>query len=1041
MSNSPLQGVIVEQQAQIARSLLAVATVLLLGVHVGAAQSPPSYLMPAGDGCLRLSLLGEAWGQPGEFPYSHSVLAGGDLAVVSDDSRVRIVDLTRPESPQVVGQVSLSWARLVGLAGHHVYALSARKLYRIDVAVPTTPTVEPVAMEAAWTFSSASMSDDDHLVGLGSPPDSARAQGDRPAQSEGQESVVVLDVSASPAQVTSLVPVPNGRAMAMSNGWTYVETVGQLQVVDVRDPARAAIVASVSLPTPFQDANSIEAHVLAGQRSVVVTASSPRPLDAPTETTSLAFVDAGDPRAATVKRQLTLAGRPPIMQLAGDTFLVLAEDTTYVIDAADPAAPNTVPAWIQRGSTKLQAVAMAGGRLLVTGYGQLLTVYEFNRDAVCEEAFPESPPPDPRPAASRLLLPVVLDGRFQRQGAMRDVDPIAQTGGFVRTALLSGQTAYLAVGPGLAVVDVSDPDAPRTLAQGVPCLGSATYLAMAGRVLYATTVAGSVQAFDVSDPTSPREVARLRVPGGVRFAGVVGQSLLIGTPSVVTQIDVSRPAAPRPTANVFPPRPAVVFGMAGTHLYALLADRSLWQYDPRSQVARLVDSLNIAGGSNVALSGTSERLYVSTGDQIHTYSLANGEPVRLSSIPVGLTRLVVGGSRLYGLDGRYQLVTFDLSDPDRPRESATLDALGWSYLAGSEDRVVLMGLSKPGLIVDTTVLDRPRPAAQLMEPWMPANVLAVAHDVAYADVRATGRLSATWRIVEYSGQGMLQDIGPLFPDGRVPHQGTQQAFRQGTTVYVVSQAVPDNQIVVDILDVTDPQRPQQVRTLHLAGDETVAKMTSDGPRLYLWRRSADRQSHRIEIFDLAIGVPDPVSSIDLLPPEPSWPALAAAGGYLYFSDATGVRVFDVRDATNPRAVGRQDLLGGIVDLQVADERLYALTSPGSVAGNNMPRRQLTILALDDPAAPLPLGAVVAGQTPGNFDYAAQLSVANGIAVASAPNAGVDVIDVSEPGRPRRIAELPAGGVGNGISLHGRRLFIAADFAGMVVEDLTSVVRP
>jgi hypothetical protein len=1022
-------------------ALLLVAGLLAPGANRGLAGSYPTDMLPASEGCLRLDLVGQAWGRPGEFDTGYQLVARDNLAAVADTASIRLVDVTYPENPRVLGQVGLSGVERMAFVGPRLVALANGTLHMVDIAVPAAPTVDPLAMADAWTFSMVAALDDHHLIGLGTPPTRSLSADPEWAAANGGPALVILDLSSSPARTRWTVLLPDARAMAVGDGWAYAESMGRLQVIDVRDPARATIVSSVDLPSAFHQ-QLTEVHVLAGRRTLMVTADSPYVIDSPAEHTTLAFVDVRDRPRPSVTRHIVVPGHSHAIQLDEDLRLVAVGDALMAIDASDPAAPEAVTVWMARGGPYVSAGVIAGGRLLETGSGRLLKVYDLGRYEPCTREPALESPPTARPSGTRLALPLVLKSRFQRPQTMRDGDRLAQRGGMVWSAFLRGHTAFLGVGSGLSVVDLSNPDVPRTLAEGVPLLEPATQLTAAGPVLYAVSGAGAVQAFDIANPAHPRELARLRVQDGVISAGVAGQHLLVGSSHAVTVIDVSQPAAPRPLRSVFPPSPAVSYAVAGDRLYALMAVRQIWQYDPQRQIAHTGGYLSIQGGSYVALAGTDERLYVSTGDRLDVYRTSGDYgPSLFSSTELSLRRIVLAGTALYGLDSASRPVLITLADRDHPRVVAQLDAGRWLSLAGSADRLVLSALIAPAQVVDTTLLDQPRLATELVPPWFPANVLAIDDEVAYVSTLETGPFSETWHVVDYSRPGAIEDLGPLLGGSRGAGSLSQEAYRQGNIVYVVARVTAGDQAVVDVLDVTEPRRPRLVASLPLTGTEVVARVTGDGQRLYIWRRSLSREDDRIEILDPADPSPGRVlARIGPLSTQRSSAALAASAGYLYAGDASGIAVYDVRDPAAPSLVGHQGLPGGAVELRVDGNRLYALTNPGFVSSNYAPpARLLTILSLDQPTAPMPLGATIAGLTVGDFTYTSQLAVANGIAVVSAPSLGVDIVDVRDPTRPRRIAEWPAVGANNAVSIAGSRLLVAADYAGLVIDDLGGLV--
>ncbi len=77
-----------------------------------------------------------------------------------------------------------------------------------------------------------------------------------------------------------------------------------------------------------------------------------------------------------------------------------------------------------------------------------------------------------------------------------------QFGGVPQAVLVDGPTAYLAVGPRLVAVDVTDPTAPRFLGQSPPASDILYDIVQIGTLVYGAAGQAGLVVLDVADPTN-----------------------------------------------------------------------------------------------------------------------------------------------------------------------------------------------------------------------------------------------------------------------------------------------------------------------------------------------------------------------------------------------------------------------------------------------------------------------------------------------------------------------------------------------------------
>ena len=185
---------------------------------------------------------------------------------------------------------------------------------------------------------------------------------------------------------------------------------------------------------------------------------------------------------------------------------------------------------------------------------------------------------------------------------------------------VDGHTAWVATREGLQAVDLSDPDKPA--ARGSVALpGYKPSLRARGPYLYATVNAdskeqfGGLAVFDISDPAAPRLLAQMpTVTSGPTLVELVKDTAYVLNPTAGIQIvDLSKPDAPSPLSTYKADNGAVA--VDGERLYLATAKglEILDVSNPAKPRGLAVHPLAHAGGfSAVKVAGA--RAYLTTAD-------------------------------------------------------------------------------------------------------------------------------------------------------------------------------------------------------------------------------------------------------------------------------------------------------------------------------------------------------------------------------------------------------------------------------------------
>ncbi len=159
----------------------------------------------------------------------------------------------------------------------------------------------------------------------------------------------------------------------------------------------------------------------------------------------------------------------------------------------------------------------------------------------------------------------------------------------------------------------------------------------------------------------------------------------------------------------------------------------------------------------------------------------------------------------------------------------------------------------------------------------------------------------------------------------------------------------------------------------------------------------------------------------------SWSALgvAVSGQYAYIAADTGLRIVDISDPVHPVEVGSCSTWDSAMDVAVQGDYAYiAAYGPG-----------LVVIRVTDPAQP----EVVGGCGTGSYNYG--ITVAGQYAYI-ANNAGLAIIDISNPETPNRIGQTDSTvGPGQKVEIAGSLAYVASLMQGLQIVNISDPENP
>ncbi len=544
-------------------------------------------------------------------------------------------------------------------------------------------------------------------VGTGGTSQVAKVSGNRAYLLESTASLSVLNIFdvSDPTEPALLGSIANTWSYYPSDfaivGDHIVTSAGE--VIDVSDPAEPVIVGST--PEPIGIGRIVAANgyaylsyaSLGNSRRLLVTLDIRNPA-APVVVSSIA---APDPSYGSYG-----------LALNGDRLYVSNGADLHLFDISNPAAP--VPIGVQlevvpgRGSNDISGLVAAGDRVYVTD----------SREGSLRILRPNlSNPQDPR-----LLIPVSELGF-----------PSANYGSGLR---LVGDLAYVGVGSGIEIVDVSNPSVPlRVGSLGVPN-GTGGFDVVNGIAWFANGyLAGGLRVADVSNPAAPFVISYVEAhtPYGAPLAKIGNVIWLGGALGGVRAIDVTDPYSPSVVGDF----DTVSFGGSGVAvlgLRAYVADGAIENDGEQNGGLRILDVSNPAAPVTLGTLGLPYASELAVHGNL-AYVIGNGlsivdvsnpaAPVVRGTTEEPVASIALSGNHAYGWDGNFGLKIIDVSNPDAPVTvgSYAIDVSGFGYplgIAAAGSYVYLSDRQGQLIVVDVSNPAAPRRVGHVLTPMVRA---------------------------------------------------------------------------------------------------------------------------------------------------------------------------------------------------------------------------------------------------------------------------------------------------------------------------------
>ncbi len=758
------------------------------------------------------------------------------------------------------------------------------------------------------------------------------------------------------------------------------------------------------------------------------------------------------------------------LALLSENIALLAQglDGLAVIDIADRRHPREISRIESRGFS--WEVEVSGQLAYLCDGGGGLRIFDL------------STPTDPRPL-----------GEYDTYGHLRDLT-------------LVDDIAYLADGrKGLTVLDVADPKQPRLLAADEE-LDNLWRMGSYGGKVYAGGTGRGLMELNVDDPARPRITGQVAVPGSVRGLTIVNDHLVFADGIYGIQVVPLETLRPVQAAFTIPARGKAYVLTRKDELMAVAEkDEGVRFFSTRNSgnvqlletegvapVLRDMDAHQdifwFAGGPQGLLSFRQQRadLLKSVGrlvvpreiDRVALYHegrralLAAGgggvlvadtsDPVK----PVIKNRLLGQGlvmdllleeDHAWVIQREGKLVRIDLSDPDQPRVTATLNLPG-----------PLQAMRKVG---ETLCIARYDKGAHLVEagsseslylqgsvlPQRKVNLLWSSADHLLVQVPAADYPLRAEELVLFrksKGQG-VREIARVPAPGFFSDAAEAGAFlylaeRDGYLWRMEKSRLPQL-VLVEIddspqihsflknfgdrlwgnssfglksMDISEPLAPHP-QAVALDNFQNIVDMNWHGDHLLILDASSGLHAYRTN----AEGGPTPAGFLALESSIKDWDQ---DGGLGYALSKNGrLKVIDIADPTCLRLLGTLDVGGNHQSFAVHNG--FALVNSGTDG--------IQVWDISDPERAQIVGEIAMAWPESEFLYSREVHWKDDLAVVAVGDGGILTLDMSDPHEPKVAGRFNSTNFIVDVWVYGRHAYVGTAHQGVLVLDLANPAQP
>ena len=384
-----------------------------------------------------------------------------------------------------------------------------------------------------------------------------------------------------------------------------------------------------------------------------------------------------------------------------------------------------------------------------------------------------------------------------------------------------------------------------------------------------------------------------------------------------------------------------------------------------------------------------------------------------SIVPVGVSGFVTSGSIGYATTHYGPLFVLDLSDVRAPRVLKTISAgfqqhLGFLAIASSRTLCISAGNDRWGSGAGILLMD-------ISSPTAPVQVGAYSAGGEYGRIVAWGS-----RIIGRTSTGGLDIINVANP-ASPSYLGTYSKS------WVGDFQIADNRLYAsvggtDVLALNFAQPSELVEVGRYTNGTMVHAFSKLGDFIYT---TASRGP--MKVIEISGPTNAAIPSV-FEPPAPVMLKVAVVSGRAYVPQFTdGLRIFDVTHPSNPKLLSESLECQRAVGCAVTNGFAYVADS---IHG-------LVILDVRDPSNIVRVGSIA------NLGQGSANDVVVSGHYAYVRNAGIDIIDISDPAHPTRTAHWPDGSystIYSSLAIAGNHAYFPSE-PGLAIVDISNPFNP
>jgi PKD repeat protein len=564
------------------------------------------------------------------------------------------------------------------------------------------------------------------------------------------------------------------------------------------------------------------------------------------------------------------------------------------------------------------------------------------------------------------------DIQWSNSEYMWNIEGLSHLGGYSYAVAVQENHAFVGMGTGLTILDITNPADPAVVGLTPPLQGIVFDVVLQGNYAYLAvnlihTPGGRLYIFDVSNPSVPTEVGFFETEEAAYTVDIVGKHAYVAAGGLHI-IDITDPS--HPASIGFYDTPGYAFGVAVSGNYAYVADgdagmRIINVYNPAVpteagfyEAFGFAEEVEVVGNYAYVVAETNGIRIIDVSD------FSNLTEKSVINSHCEIESVAVISNYAYVADGCAGLRVANIADPSEPIEIGFYNSEWYHDVAIEGDYAYIAAVQNGFRVINITDLTAPMEVSFYGKNY--SGGVDVEGDYVYVANGSDGGLG----IIDATDSAAPVEMGFLDTPGYANDLAVVENY-----AYIISGSGG-----LYVINVVDPTTPTEVGFLEIPGyasDVAVA-----GNYAFVANSSEVWPGlHIINVVDPT--APTEAGFFDTYPGEAH--GVAVSGNYAYVAAwDKGLRIIDITDPNAPAETGYIDSFWYVDNVAVAGNFAYI------AAGGD----GLRIINVSDPSNPIEEGFF--DTYPGE---AHGVAVSGNHAYVVSFGSGLSVIDITDPASP------------------------------------------